>query len=844
MRFSNTIRMNAHPFWWRYYIPYEDLKKSISILHFLRFTDFSTVVASRSPSSVCALDIVPNSPPDDESSDDEAPPSRHSASTIGSPSSGNATSQEDMSLLHPTNPEMRRSASQRVLAALNQPGATDIDEGEESDDAIPEFPTVVSPTDAAAKFQKEEERFMRRLRLRTDRAQVFYARLCDELAKTSKALHDKVTWMRDVCRSVGEDAPLVLPPDPSGDLVSDNDFRNFKRDCISHYREITEGINFSFLNKTAYRKILKKHDKRTGLNTLDHMMDQLNNNSKLVVTAPLERLAEDLELLFAELFTYGDKQAAKEELTQDSRDLVLYERTSLWHKNVPGIPTTPRAIRGFENYMEQQEQPVKMAIKWHVCAIAIFAYFFILCFPDLLRTIVGEEGISKYSEPIFEAANRCFALTVLAVILWAAVGIPLYTTSFVVLSVCVLGHVFVDDQGVSLNPTKASEHVFSQLGSPTLLLVLSVYALAAALSKYDIDRQVATTVLETWGRRADLVLAKLMFLSIFVSSLVSNVAAPVLLNSVLKPTFDIMDRNRVPRKYMQCLLLGIMVASNIGGFISTIASPQSAVAVGLLEGSGHGLNGLLWLLISGPICAMMACAFFAILNTQYQPGNFTLQTLQTSRVQYKWWHYGIIITLASTTIIWLSPLFLNFFGTTGMEATIPLIVLFSLGILTKGDFNSLPWDVVILVAGGSVLGSAVQSSHLLDLLSHRLSSMSGGGAWWTFGVLCTVVAILASFVSHTVSALILLPLFLEIGTELGKSRVFVLGGTIAASCAMATNVSSFPNISAAEFQDISKTPYLDSGHVGKVGSIMTLVSLVILIAFGYPWMNIVLNIVQ
>lgn len=833
--------MNAHPFWWRYYIPYEDLKKSISILHFLRFTDFSALSASRSPSSVYALNSVSSVPPDDESSDDEAPPSRHSSSTIGTPSTGNGSSQEDVSLLRRGDPEIRRSASQRVLAALNQPGATDVDEADESDDAIPEFPTVVSPADAADKFQKEEERFMRRLRLRTDRAQVFYSRLCDELAKTSKALHDKVIWIRDVCRTVGEDAPLVLPPDPSGDLVSDNDFRNFKRDCISHYREITEAINFSFLNRTAYRKILKKHDKRTGLNTLDQMMEEFNNHSKLVVTTPLERLTEDVELLFAELFTSGDVQAAKEELTQDSRDLVLYERTSLWQKNVPGMTTTPRAIRGLENYLAQQEQPVKLAIKWHVCACALLAYFFILSFPDLLRAIVGEEVISKYSEPTFEAANRCFALTVLAVILWAAVGIPLYTTSFVVLAVCVLGHVFTDDQGVPLNPTKASEHVFSQLGSPTLLLVLSVYALAAALSKYDIDRQVATAVLETWGRRADLVLAKLMFLSIFVSSLVSNVAAPVLLNSVLKPTFDIMDRNKVPRKYMQCLLLGIMVASNVGGFISTIASPQSAVAVGLLEGSGQGLNGFLWLLVSGPICAVMACAFFAILVSQYQPGNFTLQTLQTSRVQYKWWHYGIIVTLATTTIIWLAPLFLKFFGTTGMEATIPLIVLFSLGILTKGDFNSLPWDVVILVAGGTVLGSAVQSSRLLDLLSHRLSSMSGGGPWWTFGVLCTVVAILASFVSHTVSALILLPLFLEIGTELGQSSVFVLGGTIAASCAMATNVSSFPNISAAEVQDISKAPYLDAGHIGRIGSIMTLVALVILVMFGYPWMTLILN---
>lgn len=822
MRFSHTIRVNANPFWWRYYIPYEDLKKSIVILQYLRFTDFSSVNDR-------------DNTPVDESTDDEAPTSPRSTSTIGSPSPEHVSPKDNVPLIQRTSSDLRRTASQRVLHALSRPGATHADEHDAFDDTLPRLPAVTSVADAAAQFAREEDRFMRRLRLRASRAEDFFVRLRDELLKTSKSLRDKVTWMHDTRRRTAEEeTPLVVISHPSEDLVSESDFANFKRDCISNYREITEAITFSVMNVTAYRKILKKHDKRTGLRTLNGMMEELDLNSELRNTSSLEQLKEEVVDLFAEVFMNFDKHAAKEELDQHLRDLILYERTSLWSTSVADVPASSRAVRGYENFREQQEQPVKLTVNWYVIVVALLAYAFIRIFPGFLRAIIGQKGIESSPEAIFMAANRCFALVVLAVVLWAAVGIPLYATSFVVLVGCVVGNVFVDSEGVSLSPVDACDKVFRHLGSPTLLLILSVYAMAAALSKFEIDRQVATYVLRG-NLRANAVLAKLMILSVVVSGIVSNVAAPVLLNSVMKPTFDIMDASKAPRRYIRCLLIGIMVASNVGGFATSIASPQSAVALGILE-DAKPVNGLQWLIIAVPICIAMVLMFFIVLQILFRPHEYILPELQPSQLKYRWWHIGIIATLCGTTIVWLAPQSKSIFGTSGMEATLPLIALFGFGILTKGDFNSLPWDVVILVAGGSVLGTAVESSRLLHLLSHRLSSLSGGSTWGTFAGLCAVVAVLSSFVSHTVSAIILLPLFLEIGTELGQGRIFVLGGTIAASCAMATNISSFPNISAAEIQDRAKNPFLESWRIGQIGSGMTFVALVVLIFLGYPWM--------
>jgi di/tricarboxylate transporter len=83
------------------------------------------------------------------------------------------------------------------------------------------------------------------------------------------------------------------------------------------------------------------------------------------------------------------------------------------------------------------------------------------------------------------------------------------------------------------------------------------------------------------------------------------------------------------------------------------------------------------------------------------------------------------------------------------------------------DIARIPWDMILLVLGGNAMGKAVESSGLLLKISDILgSSISGMNVFAQHLILTLIVGVLSIFISHTVAALILIPLTVSIvGSE-------------------------------------------------------------------------------
>jgi len=138
------------------------------------------------------------------------------------------------------------------------------------------------------------------------------------------------------------------------------------------------------------------------------------------------------------------------------------------------------------------------------------------------------------------------------------------------------------------------------------------------------------------------------------------------------------------------------------------------------------------------------------------------------------------------------------------------------------------------VSGGICLGAAVDSSRLLALLTRALhAALSDAPLWIVFFGFTTVTFVVSSAISHTVSAIILLPVIAEVGASLGHPRLLVLGGAFACSSAMALPVSSFPNMAAISVESETGTPYVSAADVIKVGAPITALSAVVLLTAGY-----------
>ena len=161
------------------------------------------------------------------------------------------------------------------------------------------------------------------------------------------------------------------------------------------------------------------------------------------------------------------------------------------------------------------------------------------------------------------------------------------------------------------------------------------------------------------------------------------------------------------------------------------------------------------------------------------------------------WFISVVTVV--TIILWcVTHQLESVFGDMGVVAIIPIVLFFGTGILTKEDFNNFLWTIIILAAGGLSLGKAVSSSGLLDTIAttitENVEGMSLYGVLVVFTALCLVVA---TFISHTVAALIILPLVHEVGAGMRNPHpnLLVMGSALMCSAAMGLPTSGFPNMS-------------------------------------------------
>jgi phosphate transporter len=91
-----------------------------------------------------------------------------------------------------------------------------------------------------------------------------------------------------------------------------------------------------------------------------------------------------------------------------------------------------------------------------------------------------------------------------------------------------------DTTGQRLPTKQAASYVFAAMWTPVIMLLLGGFTIAAALSKYNIAKMMATFVLSKAGTKPRTVLVTNMFVAMFASMWISNVAAPVLCFSIIQ----------------------------------------------------------------------------------------------------------------------------------------------------------------------------------------------------------------------------------------------------------------------------------------------------------------------
>lgn len=441
----------------------------------------------------------------------------------------------------------------------------------------------------------------------------------------------------------------------------------------------------------------------------------------------------------------------------------------------------------------------------------------------ILILLIPKEWIPISHLSIIE--HRFIAIFFLAMFLWILEPVPIYATSILIV---VLQLVMVSDKSFVFFLNSASQNDFGTLlsykdimsafASPIVMLFLGGFYLAAAATKYRLDINLARVLLKPFGTHPKKVMLGLMLSTAIFSMFMSNTATTAMMLALLTPVLAALkpnDRGKIG------FIIAIPFAANIGGIGTPIGTPPNAVAMKYLTGE-NAISFGSWMAFALPLVLLLLSFTWFLLSRFYPSDSQSIKLDIKSKFLLNRKAVTVYLTFGLTILLWLFD-FIH-----GMNAyivaMIPVAVFSVTGIINSQDMRRLGWDILWLIAGGIALGQGLEQTglarHFIDSIPFDTFSP------YTVILMATGITILlATFMSNTATANLLLPIIAALGagltslTPLGGVKMIVIASTLSASLAMSLAVSTPPNAMA------HATGILKSKHMLLPGIIIGLIGL-------------------
>ena len=252
-------------------------------------------------------------------------------------------------------------------------------------------------------------------------------------------------------------------------------------------------------------------------------------------------------------------------------------------------------------------------------------------------------------------------------------------------------------------------------------------------------------------------------------------------------------RTREPGSgFAKAVLVGIPAAAAVGGMGTIIGSPPNAIAVGALENAGVEVTFLKWMMLGTPVSLILCLGFWFALSKRYPWGNdpvdIELEPAAGEKAGSTRHRRIVIGTMIVTLGLWLTSELHSIPVAT--VSAVPVAVLTLSGVLGAHDMRGLPWDTLMLVAGGLSLGLGIVEHGVAEFYLGQidLAGATIPGLMLVFGF---VTVGLSNVMSNTATASILIPIA---GVILaGRSDFVTLMIALSSSAALLLPVSTPPN---------------------------------------------------
>lgn len=343
-----------------------------------------------------------------------------------------------------------------------------------------------------------------------------------------------------------------------------------------------------------------------------------------------------------------------------------------------------------------------------------------------------------------------------------------------------------------------AKSALAAFANPVIFLFLGGFALATALQRHGLDRELATWVMRRAGGHRQRAAWLLFALTAVVSMWISNTATAALM---LPLALGLLGREADPQddaaiRTNAFILLGVAYSASLGGLGTLVGSPPNAIAaaeagIGFAQWLGYGIPLVL------AFMPLMVLVLTLVLRPHLQgrvelPDDTFAWTRERRLVV-------LIFVLAGLGWIFGAPLARTLGIRADSDTLVALaavVALVATRTLTWEEAErGTQWGILLLFGGGLALGQVMERSGTSAFLAQQvLGLVSGAPLVLLLPVVLAFVVFLSELASNTAVAALLVPVFAGMAGGLGlDGATLAVAIASAASCGFMLPVATPPN---------------------------------------------------
>ena len=568
--------------------------------------------------------------------------------------------------------------------------------------------------------------------------------------------------------------------------------------------ELYELRTYLEVNRTGGQKIIKKFARL--FQSPETKAEYANTEHELFNNLPeISKLVRELE----DAFVTVRREISPNKCTKPRPEIVVELHTSvesalLWKQSTVLAKFEAATFR--HNELLLKPTPMK------VWALVLALVCLVIC------------QIWQWTPSLDYRAQRCIGIVAWAAVLWATGAVPLWLTS---LSVPLLGIVCQVLPGYSI--TDVGKAMQQGMMSATVFLTIGGFTIAAALRETEMDKRLATIVLQKAARNRRVFLLALIILNAFIAMWISNITSTMIVVTLVAPTLKQVPTNS---NYAKAMLFAIAVGGNLGGMMTPLSSPQNAVTVDTVNsvaeqyGVDTHLSFTEFFATALPFSLFCCVCAWGVIQLRFKMDLKSVPPVPTAKTDFGWRQILVSVVSLATIAIWISLPFggEKVFSDFGIVGFIPIIVFYGSTILPPSRLADLPWNIVFLLMGGNGLCKVVTESGLMAIISDLMKDLLGKQVLWVSVLIVNIcVLVIDFFLTHTVSSMITLPLVCDFAATSGHLRLYAMAACMTTTASQILPVSSFPNMCTVSLTDASGRSYLTSAEMIKWGILITVI---------------------